>query len=117
MWNPPTRAEDLPFLFVILFWATLASLPYVGLGLALFGLPATWLLRRYILKPWFGLIAAAWGGVAGSISYYWYDYASYGGTNELAELTGIQDIGPLYGVPTGVAWWLLCRRVVAKRGV
>ena len=113
MWDPPTRAEDLIFLFVILFWATLASLPYVALGLALLGLPATWLLRRYFVKPWFGLIAAGWGAVAGSITYYWYDYARYGGNNELAELTGIRDIGPLFGIPTGLAWWLLYRRVLA----
>ena len=115
LWDPPTRVDEIPGFFIILFWATLFSLPYVGIGLILLGLPVTWLLHRYLLQPWFGLIAAAWGGVAGSIIYYWHNYIQYGGSNELAELTGIQELGPVYGIPTGLAWWLLYRRVLVKR--
>jgi len=110
----PIRIDDIPDFFIILFWATLFSLPYVGIGLVLLGLPVTWLLHRHLLKPWFGLIAAAWGGVAGSLIYYWYNQVQHGGSNELAELTGIQELGLVYGIPTGLAWWLLYRRVLVK---
>ena len=115
LWDEPPRVDELLGFLAILFWGTLTSLPYVGAGLALLGLPVTWLLHHYFLTPWFGLVAAGWGWVAGSITYYWYDQIRYGGSNDLAELTGIQDVGPLYGVPTGLAWWLLYRRVLAKR--
>jgi hypothetical protein len=115
--DPPTRIDEIPGFFIILFWATVFSLPYVGMGLILLGLPATWLLHRYLLEPWFGLIAATWGGVAGSLVYYWYNSVQRGGSNELAELTGIQQLGLVYGVPTGLAWWLFYRRVLVKREV
>ena len=117
LWDGPIRADDLPGFLMILFWATLMSLPWVGAGLTFFGLPVTWLLQRYILQPWFGLVAAGWGGVAGSITYRLYDNIIYSGSNELAELTGIRDVGPVYGVPTGLAWWLLYRRALANRTV
>lgn len=117
LWDGPVGADDFLGFLMVLFWGSLISLPSVGAGLALFGLPVTWMLKRYISQLWFGLIAAAWGGVAGSITYYLYDHILYSGSNELAELTGIQDVGPLYGVPTGLAWWLLYRRVLAERSV
>ena len=112
--DEPFRVEFLPGFLMILFWASLFSLPYVGAGLALFGLPVTWLLQRYFVQLWFGLVAAAWGGAAGAITYSLYDYIRWGGTNELAEITGLQNAGPVYGVPTGLAWWLLYRRVLVK---
>ena len=115
LWDEPLRAEFLPGFLIILFWASLFSLPYVGIGLALFGLPVTWVLKRYVVQLWFGLVAATWGGLAGAITYSWYDYIRWGGTNELAEITGFHNAGPVYGVPTGLAWWLLYRRVLVKR--
>jgi hypothetical protein len=114
-WNEPLSAEYLLFVLMILFWGTLTSLPYVGAGLALFGLPVTWGLHRHIQKPWFGLVAAGWGGVAGAISYDLFN-SLRSGYDELAELAGVQHVGPVYGVPTGLAWWLLYRRVFAKSG-
>lgn len=111
-----SSSAEIPAFFIILFWATLFSLPYVGIGLILLGLPVTLLLHRYLLKPWFGLVAAAWGGVAGSIIYYWYNYIHYGGSNELAELTGIQESGPVYGIPTGLAWAALPASSPQTRG-
>lgn len=116
-WGSEDSAGYLSFVLMVLFWGTLTSIPYVGIGLTILGLPVTWLLHRYLLKPWFGLVAAGWGGVAGNIIYYWYNYSRYDGYNELAELTGIQDLGPIYGIPTGLAWWLLYRRALAKREV
>ena len=111
LWIPPSRGEDIPIVFIMLLWATLFSLPYVGIGLLLLGLPVTWLLHRHILEPWFGLVAAVWGAVGGSIFYHLF----YAGAEGLEELTGVKDAGPLYGIPTGLAWWLLYRRVVADR--
>ena len=113
-WNEPIASGSQSFYFVALFWGTLLSLPYVGAGLAVFGLPVTWCLHRHIANPWFGLLAAAWGGVAGQITHYLFN-AGRSGEDELGWLAGIQYVGALYGVTTGVAWWLIYRRLLADR--
>lgn len=112
-WNEPVTAGSLSFLFVALFRGTLMSLPYVCAGLAVFGLPVTWWLHRYIASPWFGLLAAAWGGVAGQITHYLFN-AGRSGEDELGWLAGIPHVGVLYGVTTGVSWWLIYRRLIAN---
>ena len=112
-WGEPITGESLSFYGVALFWGTLLSLPYVGVGLTLFGLPVTWWLHRYVRKPWFGLLAAGWGGVAGSVTYHWFNRGR-SGEDELGWIAGIQYIGALYGVITGLAWWLIYRRLLSE---
>jgi hypothetical protein len=87
----------------------LIALPFVSLGLLLFGLPAA---RVFHLKRghwWIGLIAGIAGAIAGKAVFYAIDQLLFLGHYELWE-TGRSDLGVLYGAPTGVAWWWLKRR-------
>ena len=99
---------------IIILVYGLFALPFVALGLALFSLPATRLLRRSAERWWTGVIAALWGGVAGKLTCYAVDHLPFLGLYRIVELR-IFDLGLIYGVPTGLAWWLLCRRQLASR--
>ena len=110
-WGEPVTGETLSFYGVALFWGTLLSLPYVIVGLALFGLPVTWWLHRHARKLWFGVFAAGWGAVAGSATYNWFNRGR-SGEDELGWLAGIEHLGAVYGVTTGLAWWLIYRRLL-----
>jgi hypothetical protein len=113
-WGEPLRVEDLSFYPMALFWGAFLSFPYVGAGLALLGLPVTWLLHRHAERPWFGLLAAIWGGVAGYVTHLLFNRGRTG-EDELGWIAGIEHIGVIYGVPTGLAWWLLYRLMLRNR--
>lgn len=114
LWNDPVGAEHASFYLVALFWGTLLSIPYVAAGLAAFGLPVTWWLDRHVRSPWFGLLAAVWGGAAGLITHHLFNQGRTG-EDALGWLAGIEHLGIVYGVPTGIAWWLLYARLVRMR--
>ncbi|WP_458093506.1 hypothetical protein [Roseomonas sp. WA12] len=96
---------------LILGYGTL-SIPFVALGLLVFGLPLTPLLRRYADRWWVGVLALLWGALAGRIVFYAIDHGLFSGHYRLGSLR-VFDMGIIYGVPTALAWWLLqCRRLL-----
>ena len=109
----PVDASGLWAVPVIILAYGLFALPFVALGLAVFGLPATGLLRRNAQDWWVGLIAVLWGAVAGKLMFYAIDHLIFFGVYDFRDV-GLLDMGVIYGVPTGLAWWVLYRRELVR---
>jgi hypothetical protein len=109
----PVDSAEIWTIPVLLLVYGMFAVPFVALGLALFGLPLTRLLHRSAQRWWVGLIAAVCGSVAGKIMFYAVDHLLFFGVYDIMEAT-ILDMGVLYGLPTGLAWWALYRREVAS---
>lgn len=110
----PIDMSDLWALPVIILVYGLFALPFVALGLALFGWPATALLRPWAQSRWVGVVAALWSAAAGKLMFYAIDHHLFFGHYTLDEMT-FADLGILYGVPTGLAWWWFYRQGCAGR--
>lgn len=93
--------------FIVMFG--LFAAPFVGIGLAIFGLPAAWLLRANAKSWWLCIVAVIWGAVAGKLLFYAIDHLIFLGLYRLGEVAMV-DLGVLYGVPTALAYWVLQRR-------
>jgi hypothetical protein len=93
---------------IVLIYGAIA-IPFVAMGLALFGLPATVLLRRWAGRWWMGTVAILWGGISGKLTYFAIDHLLFFGNYDLRKVE-LFDMGLLYGVPTGLVWWLMLRR-------
>ncbi|GAA0748546.1 MULTISPECIES: hypothetical protein [Sphingomonas] len=92
------------------------ALPFVSLGLLLFGVPAARALHAQRDQWWIGLVAGVVGAVAGKLVFYAIDHLLFFGYYRLWEV-GRSDLGILYGVPTGLSWWWLQRsRMTALKG-
>ena len=102
----PSELWVLPFGLAIY---GLLAIPFVASGLIVFGLPLTPLLKKHARRWWVGLIAVIWGALAGKLHFYAIDHLLFFGYYEFAKIE-ILDMGVIYGVPTGIAWWLLYRR-------
>jgi hypothetical protein len=112
-WSYPIDRSEFWAIPVLLLAYGALALPFVALGLAVFGLPATHLLRRRAQEWWVGLFAALWGAVAGKIAFYAMEQLMFFGGYDPWRIT-VYDLGIIYGVPTALAWWLLCRRELAR---
>lgn len=99
-----SEAWQIPLLLAIY---GLFALPFVCLGLAVFGIPAARLLHRWRARPWMGLVAAACGALAGKLAYYVIDHTLFFGVYRFWTIE--PDLGLCYGIPTGLAWWW-CKR-------
>ncbi len=95
--------SELWALPLIIVASSLFALPFVALGLAVFGLPVTALLKSKSDEWWVGAIAALWGGLSGKLMLW-----LMGSYNIAAD--SVVDIGSIYGLPTGLAWWSFYRR-------
>jgi hypothetical protein len=111
-WGEPIKASEVWAIPVIIAAYGLLAVPFVGLGLALFGLPATSLLRAQANRKWVGFIAILWGAIAGKLVFYAIDHVIFFGYYDLRTI-GAVDPGVIYGIPTAVAWWLFQRRAFA----
>jgi hypothetical protein len=111
-WGKPFDRTELWAIPVILLGYGTLAVPFVALGLTLFGLPATGLLRRLAQEWWVGVVAALWGAVAGKLMYFGIDHLMFFGSYNIIELR-LLDLGVMYGLPTGFAWWTLHRRELA----
>lgn len=110
-WNePPAHSELWPLPAIVVAYGAFAA-PFVLVGLAVFGLPATALLRPYWDKWWVGVVAALWGAIAGKIVWFAIDHLMFLGH---ADAFPVVDAGVLFGVPTAVAWWFLRRKEISK---
>lgn len=114
MWGEPIEALEAWAIPMLIAAYGLLAVPFVGLGLALFGLPATSLLRAQAIRKWVGLVAILWGAIAGKLVFYVIDHVIFFGYYDLRTV-GAVDLGVIYGIPTAVAWWLLQRRAFAAR--
>ncbi len=108
-WYEPIDFSELWAIPLILIIYGLFAVPFVALGLAIFGLPLTHLLYRSARKSWVGAIAILWSAVAGKLLFFAVDHLMFFGQYEIAKIQ-LLDMGIIYGLPTGVAWWLLRRR-------
>lgn len=99
---------------VLLLFYGLLTVPFVALGLSFFGLPVTGAIRRWAQSWWVGPLAVLWGGLAGKLMFYGIDHLMFFGQYSISEI-GFSDMGLFYGVPTGLAWWVLHRRELARR--
>lgn len=113
-WREPIEKSELWAVPVLILTYGLFAVPFVALGLAIFGLPATSLLRRYAQDWWVGLVAAVWGAAAGKMMYFLIDHLIFFGFYDFSEVARL-DVGVLYGLPTGLAWWLSYRRELVGR--
>lgn len=113
-WGGPPDPSELWVIPVLLLVYGMLAVPFVALGLGLFGLPVTSVIRRWAQSWWVGPFAALWGGVAGKLMFYGIDHLMFFGQYRFLEI-GISDMGLLFGVPTGVAWWTLHRQELANR--
>ena len=110
-WNEQIAPAELLALPVIVVAYGAFAAPFVLVGLAVFGLPATALLRPYWNKWWLGFLAALWGAAAGKLVWFVIDHLLFLGR---ADILPIVDAGVLWGVPTAVAWWLLRRKEISE---
>jgi hypothetical protein len=111
-WYEPIKSSEIWVIPVLFAVYGVLAVPFVGLGLAIFGLPLTGLFRPQADRLWVGLVAIVWGAVAGKIVYYVIDHVLFFGYYQLSTI-GREDMGLIYGIPTGAAWWLLQRRAFA----
>ena len=112
-WREPVDTSELWAVPVLILAYGLFAVPFVALGLAIFGLPVTGLLRRYAQDWWVGLVAAAWSAVAGKLMFFAIDRLIFFSLYDISKVA-LLDIGVIYGVPTGLSWWLFYRRKLAR---
>lgn len=113
MWGERIDASDAWAIPVVILSYGLFAFPFVALGLAVFGLPATALLRPRWQSWWMGLVATICGALAGKLMYYAIDQLFFLGAYDPRQVF-LADMGIIYGVPTALAWWLLYRRELAR---
>lgn len=115
----PVDYVALPFAF---FFYGLIAVPFVAVGLAVFGLPARALLQRWASHWWMGVVAIFCGGAAGKVLYSAIDQLLFMGQYDFTagylELDRqiFLDMGLLYGCPTGFTWWYLQRGAFSDDG-
>ena len=113
-WGEPFDSSELWAVPVILLGYGLFAVPLVAMGLAIFGLPITTLLRQSAQAWWLGGVAALWGCLSGKLMFYIVDHLLFFGLYDLMEVS-FRDLGVIFGLPTGLAWWALHRRELADR--
>ena len=113
-WRDQFDTSELWVVLVLILAYGLFAVPFVALGLAIFGLPLSGLLRRYAQDWWVGLVAAAWGAVAGKLMFLAIDRLIFFSLHDIDKVALI-DLGVIYGVPTGLSWWVFYRRKLARR--
>lgn len=113
-WTEPVDPSELWAIPVLLLVYGLLAVPFVAMGLALFGLPVTAMLRQRAQDWWVGALAAVWGCLAGKLMFYAVDHFLFFGLYDIWKVS-ILDMGVIYGLPTGLAWWALHRRELASR--
>ena len=98
----PSLGEFIGTVLVTSFYGVLGC----GIGLAIFGLPISRLLRRYYRAPWLSVVALLCGGGIGGFVF--------------AKIAGNWDAfkpGAVFGGSTGLWYWFLYRRVLIRREV
>jgi hypothetical protein len=113
-WSEPIDLSELWAIPVLLVIYGLLAVPFVAVGLALFGLPVTAMLRQRAQNAWVGALAAVWSCLAGKLMFFAVDHLLFFGLYDILKVSFL-DMGVIYGLPTGLAWWALNRRELAGR--
>ncbi len=111
-WSSEPNGPDWPdagAMVLMLAIYGLIALPFVALGLLVFGIPAARLFHRWRGRAWMGLVAALCGALAGKLAYHAIDRLLFFGTYRPWAIEHV-DLGLCYGVPAGLAWWWFNRR-------
>lgn len=107
---PNTSAEWIGALIIVIL-VTLFALPFVAVGLAIFGLPAMMLLSANARRWWVGVLAVGWGAIAGKLMF--------SGVDRMLRFNGwflgVSEPGIVFGVPTALAGWLMMRRQLSTQ--
>lgn len=111
-WGGPIDLSELWLAPVLVLVYGMLAVPFVAFGLVLFGLTVSAVIHRWAQDWWVGPFAALWGGVAGKLMFYGIDHLMFFGYYDLLQIS-LSDMGIFYGVPTGIAWWVLRRRELA----
>jgi hypothetical protein len=112
-WGEPVDPAERWTIPVLLIGYGLFAVPFVALGLALLGLPVARSLGRLPHHWWVGVIAALWSCVAGKLMFYAIDHLLFFGLYDITQVS-LLDMGVIYGLPTGLAWWALHRRQLSS---
>lgn len=89
----------------------LMALPFVALGLGIFGVPLTTLLDRRAYRWWGGTIAVLLGAIVGKLMFLVMDTLfRFNGW-----FPGVSEPGIAFGAPTAFAWWLIMRNRLSAR--
>jgi hypothetical protein len=100
--------------FIVVGYATFVGLPVGLIGLLVFGVPLTVLLKTWAERPWMVIVALAAGPVAGRLLYFLIDHAFSKGSYDLWGWPQA-DYAVLIGATTGLLWLLFARRVLRKQ--
>lgn len=92
----------------------LVASPFVATGLLIFGVPSAILLKGYASHIWVAPIAALIGAVAGKVLFYAVDRFAFFGLYDISRIS-FEDLGSIYGIPTGLAWWFFQGRAFKNR--
>lgn len=111
--DPPPIENAFEFLLLpyLIFTYGLVAMPFVAIGLGVFGIPARRLLHRKANSWWLGWLALALGAIAGKLIFYGIDHTIFSGSYSLLALDPL-DIGPIYGTVTAVAFWHYSKREI-----
>lgn len=108
--SPPNLAELWVAPILVAAYGTFA-LPFVALGLAMFGLPITYLLKNWAQEWWTLIVAIIWAAVAGRILMFSIDHLLFFGHYNFEQFS-LDDPALFFSVPAAVTWWTLYRRIL-----
>jgi len=86
----------------------LLSMPFVAIGLAVFGLAPVRALKTYEDRVWIGPAAVVYGYGSAKLLYWGVDQQLLFQQYCLTDLK-LEDPAVFFGVPTATIWWLLNR--------
>ena len=92
---------------LVLFYG-LFSLPFVGAGLVVFGLPVKALLRGREHRPWVPIMAILWGIIAAKVELIvLQETLFFGGSTD--QIFDWRDPAPVWGALAGLGLWYFGR--------
>ncbi|WP_338663633.1 hypothetical protein VQH23_00390 [Pararoseomonas sp. SCSIO 73927] len=104
----PAEAQDLLLLPPVVLGLGSLALPFVLVGLLVFGLPLLPALRPNAHRPWVGVVAVLWGAAAGKLLFAAAEVLMMSRDFDPLRL-GSPDMGLCYGASAALAWWWLER--------
>ncbi len=87
------------------------ALPFVGLGILLFGVPIRTAIGAQIREKWGAAIALLWGGIAGKLTFFAMQELLFSGGGMLLHASW-NDFGIIFGTVSGAAYWYFARRAL-----
>lgn len=95
----------LPFVLVV--YGTF-SLPFVGFGLVIFGLPVRFLLKGYEQRIWILPLVLVWGSIAAKLQFYFMQRVIFFGSS-IDNLLDWKDPALAWGLSAAFGFWFFGR--------